>query len=168
MVVAATGSQGKALENLQSLVAASSSFQGLVGAADAAAAKAHIYLTAAASPIAAKRPFAMVRQVLENGFGYEAVGLGSSHDYREFGRLELLFAIDTPAGRAANEGNAEAAFLNIIEPVLEDMDVLAGAGYLAVRGLTVDIGPVHSHEAEDASEGDYWLARCLVDWGLEV
>ena len=46
--------------------------------------------------------------------------------------------------------------------------VLAGAGYLAVRGLTVDIGPVHSHEAEDASEGDYWLSRCLVDWGLEV
>ena len=167
MTVAATGSQSKALENLRAMVAASSSFQTLVGAADADAAKAHVYLTAVADPVASKRPFALVRQVLEGGFRYDSLGLDTSYGYRESGSLDLIFAVDTPAAYQANEGNAQTYMLNTVEAIIEDLMALSGYTHLLIRGLTMDIGPIHSHRAEDASEGDYWLLRCLVDWGLE-
>lgn len=168
MTVAATGAQGKALDNLQTLLAASSTFQTWVDeAGDPTAAKDHIYRVAVGAPIAAKRPFASVGLYKDgSGFRWEAHSGGAVQHGIESGRMWLGFEGNVAEAHEDDEADAEITFLNTVDAVLTEIEALAGSDtYLNVTAIEREWGPRHSDPGEDASEGNYFQVLYAVEYG---
>ena len=170
MAVTPTGLKGKLLDNLRTLVAASSTFQTWVGAEDAAAAKAHIYLVGVdpageGESLASKRPMAVVRHKVPADVEAEAVAGGARQHFTHRGALELLFEDTVATAQQSDHGDAELAFANHVDGVLSDMKALAGSGtYLNMIGHATLNGPARAHPDERASEGDYYQQSVEIEW----
>jgi len=167
MAVTATGPVALPLENLRTLLANSSNFQTWVSAADADAAKAHIYRVAVDAPYAAKRPFACVRHFNPAENEHESVSGGAGNTFVERGALELYFEAAVASGHQASHADAELQFLNDVGSFLSDMDALSGTdGYLNMTGWSFLAGPQRASEDESQSEGDYMQCLLRIEWSI--
>jgi len=155
------------MDNLRTLLSNSGNFQTLVGAANAEQARQHIYRTAVPQPLGAKRPYALITHQIEAGFRYDFTAGGAAWHTVNGGMLDLTIVRDTPSAYQSSEPDSEMDYVNTVDEILDDMLTLSGSDeYFHIRGLERLRGPIHSHQAEDASEGDYYQATYRVEWGM--
>jgi hypothetical protein len=153
----------KAAEAMKSLIAASSTFQTMVGAASAAAAKASIYLGAYTPAGAIARPFALVSSVSADRFS--KTGLSG---WVENGSFKILIERDIAAGYQPDDrqNDAELEFRNLIGKLLEEIaDLSCQPGYLVLRSIEITDGPYRYESKTGQPEVmGCWMA---AEWGLE-
>lgn len=147
------------LAHLQTLIAASATFQSWVGAADAAAAKNSIHLINVPDTVLT-RPFALI------GFGEKWKAQKTAeffHDKR--GELFLVFEADVAEIDQASEADAVFAFMNQVGAVISHMLSMAGNnGYLNVIEAEMLAPPVRI-TSEDNEFEDYYTVEFTVVWG---
>ena len=157
-MVAPTGQLGKAAVNLKNLLAESSTFQTAVGAGDAAAAKALIfigeYFPDPGDGIT--RPFALISRNDDRSESIGSSGFGFS------GILVLSFEREISAQYQDDDqaDNAEIEFLNFIDSCVEDCQGLSNQpGYLLTRDW--DVGDLFRIDGEHI-----FGIKINVAWGL--
>lgn len=163
MAVTPTGHLGKALDNLRTLVANSSTFQTWTGTATTAAAKARIYIESAdtGSPT---RPFCVVG--FGEDFAISKVGGGTGNTYRNDGSLLLWFEGAVSSGNAADSEDAAYEFLNDVDGILSDCQTLSGSGgYINVTEFGLLLGPERSAPAQGETD-DYMVMAFSVAYGI--
>lgn len=150
---------------LRAAIAASTTFQAAVGAADATAALPRVMdEMPEGSWEDLKKPFAVVR----DGEQLEAVRVAAgAQDYlRWSGTVEVTFVADdggqAPAG---GEADAKTAFRNFAGGVMHDVAQNAGvdAG-LAIERIAMTIPPSRSHPADAVDGQKYWVCKFAVSW----
>lgn len=161
-----------AVDALAELVAASTTFQTWVGAADATEAKTHVYQDAEDGPdedpnndnTGYTRPFALVAEEMDAYV--DVLGPYTS------GRLVLHFESDILTSQLdQHTGPARTFRSNVHETIRDMMDTQGGSGYLIVRSITSTTPTYRSDDAEesgdDIGEGDAYLARqFIVEYGV--
>jgi len=156
----ATGSISLILENVRTLLAASASFQSLVSAVDAAAAKAYIHYPAADSGTWA-RPGAMIDH--EQGSPeHPLVGRGGGNTYGETGQVEIVIEADIGASYQA-KGQEELAYLefaNVIGAIASEIKALAGTGsYLHATNFAFTVARADPDEEAVAA---FWYRAVIA------
>jgi len=167
----AAGALTYAKDDLQTLVAASATFQNWVGAAGAteaerrANAALRVYLDIEESPA---RPFAAVH------FGQPAeiedmAKTGGSAQFMsggDRGTVELVFeaAVDTTHSTPADQLRA---FERKVDAILEEMKALAGTdGFLIVRAIRIADGPARYGTTDgDLADGDFYQVGYAIEYG---
>lgn len=118
------------LQYLKATIAASAAFQGLVGAANEAAAMAFVHIVSV--PGTVSPPYAVVDVMTGT---WEARAGGTRKFFEQFGTLEFQLRAAISDSSDAEQGNEAVDFLNTAGEILEDMLQLAGTpGYLAITG----------------------------------
>lgn len=141
------GEYAKSIANLQSLVAASATFQTAVGAADATAAISSIYWNGMEPPDGMTTPWAWIQ--LRPGANGDAPASGGNGFWHTFPMAIILYrpddsatdlaATDTPAQRNAKHKERIVAFLTFVGKCVRDWEALAKtAGYLQVTQLSLE------------------------------
>ena len=145
------------LHYLRLTLAGSATFQGWVGAANAAEALSYIFVnwaTGATTP-----PYATVDWW--DNFGQEKIATGAF--FEGTGDLQLL--IRGPRDTNATLSDAAYTFSNKLGAILAEMAALAGSpGYLDITGFQQVSGPASPTEDEIATHGDYYQAVYRVLW----
>ena len=167
MAFSTTNTLGGPVEALRALIAASATFQALVGVdgedSPAVEALAHIYCPAIiAADAAAAGQFALILGHLDvnaRGKGSGAVSAGGSMGFG----LEA----DVPAGHAgettAKLAAAEEWFLDLLGDILGEMVTASASGGLLLRGWRLT-EPIQRSDVQN-DEGDHYLALLEIDWG---
>ena len=155
MPVAPTGMISLPLSYLRATLAASETFQTLAGAADAAAALAHIKLIEGP-------PTSIAVVGLEQGFTRTASSGGARSYFEGDVGLELILRIAVADG--ATDADAFYTGMNTAGAIQKEMEALAGtAGYLDITAMTLKEGPARPFESERATIGDFiqciWSVR---------
>ena len=163
MAVAGTGAMGKALDNLRTLVAASSTFQSWVGSpGDAGAAAARCYLVAEDSPT---RPFGLARFPVPADWRSNAIA-GGAAQYYDLGSGVLELFLEWTVAADLNHADAERTFFNTVDAIISEMLALSGSGtYFAIKSVECSHGPVRSSADETHSEGDYYQMGFRIAYG---
>ena len=158
------------LELLRNLVAASSTFQTWVGAEDAAAAKASIYLVSVPevseedywTTLASAQPYC----ILDTGDGY---GLHKTAEncFRVDGDMVLAFCDAVASENADDPEAAQKAFMLQVGNTIDDMAALAGTpGYLVVADFDIVESPQRSSPEERNELGDIYWTVLQITRGL--
>lgn len=150
------------VENLRTLIASSASFRTLVGAADAAAAKAHIYCPSIpAESVLSARPFAMIDQ----GSAWQ-VNRISEIASRYSGSLFMLLEADVNTTTYPTDEAAAKWFYKLAGDIINEMLALAGAdGQLNVTDVTVRDGPSRISKVDQQEMGDFFQVVFELTWG---
>ena len=155
------------VENLRSLIAASTTFQTLVGVQEdvdpTAEAKAHIYVPSieTASAVKAARPFALIGQ--GDRFDMERT---SVTNFRPSGSLIFMLEIDVDEDDADDAEDAEKAFCKTLGDIFTDILTLSNDGnYLAVTAIRQLSGPMRADKKMRQDEGDFYQAVYSIEWG---
>ena len=153
MAVSATGSTGKMVENLRTLVAASTTFQTWTESDDAAEALGSIHCFGAAP--SASRPFSLVS--LGENERWQRAGIGVGDAWGPDPNPASLYLYFCGTVSATHEGNFEDTvftFLNFVEGILEDIRGASGAaGSLAIQAITRSRGPEIAKNEDNANRG---------------
>ena len=162
---------------LRTTLAASSTFQSLVGAGNANAALARIYHDAWPKPasgqpshslaeITAIRPAAIVYTDPDDGFVTERDAMGDDLCWHQQGTVHAIIFRNVPDADKDNPSKVDTDFRVVIGGILADLIATSEtAGYLACRRLTVD-GP-HRTAVEDLNAiGDAQAYDIRIDWGV--
>jgi hypothetical protein len=169
------------IDALATLVAASTSFQSFVGAANAAAAAARVHKLDLPRPegevytideLSTYRPLAIV-DMERGGGGWEAIEVakgGGIGRFRTGGRLMLCLERSVPPGLVDDNRAADADFMAKVEAIASDMLALAETDdgtnvYLCLRKMRIHAGPRRADPKEVATLGDYQLVWLEIDWG---
>jgi hypothetical protein len=161
MPVTPTGRLALPLQYLKNLVAGSTTFQELVGAANAAAAKGKIYLGTVLEDDSNLSPRCQLR--LDNGDIAERVGTTS---WRGAGPIEMLFILAHPEG-VEDPNDAYTTILNQLGAIIAEMFALAttdpGAGpYLNITGITRSY--IGQWDQTFDGTDQYWDGEFSVQW----
>jgi len=152
---------------LADMLAASTTFRTKVGAANAAAAMAHIYrwqFRAAPAVLHAARPFAMIWQA--STLDLRPYAGGSFNMLHGRGGLILILTDKDASARTARQASGDT-FAAFVDGVINDIVPLAGASdNLDLTGLSLLEPIAHSRAWDDASAGAYWEAVFLAEWGM--
>jgi len=167
-VVAATNEYSLPLSNLKDLLAASTTFQTMVGAGSAEDAKAYIHLVALAVGDI-DRPFALI--ATGDDWNSNCIGTGSSDSFITGGTLQLMFEMDISSSYTDSPQNAEFDFMNRIGAIIKEMDNLSGTtsgstSYIYVSNFNLMDGPARTMEEKGQSQGDYYQVVFNISWGL--
>lgn len=165
MAITPSGPLSLPLTNLQTILANCATFQEWVGADNAEAAKARIYLVAVdeGSYI---RPYALVAQGDE--WKRELSAGGAGHVFQPSGNLFLMFEANVSEAYQSDHRDAELEFTNKIGTIIKEMEALAGqSGYLTVNYINYkEEGPSRSSEDERETQGDFYQVILEVGWGV--
>lgn len=146
------------LEGIRELLAASPTFQTLVGAANATEARAHIYLAEIDSP-RDKRPFGLV----DHGDEWNANRSSAANTYRATGEVMVEIEADVPADHTT-AAQTRQWMLQLIGDILADLLRLANTGqYLTIDTASV-FEAVRADELEISGQGDFVLAILRLTW----
>ncbi len=166
------GCISKVEEQLKESLSKSGTFQTLVSAGDAAAAKASIYYEDLADPADNKdshdadeletyRPYAVVFIEPGGNFGRREVAVGT---FASFGRVSLL--IVRTAENSPNRGDGDLDWLNVVGQILEDLEQLSEtAGCLKFVESTIRDGPGRRELDEAPGQGEEQGARIDFQFG---
>jgi len=161
--VTPTGMLSLPIENLRILLAASTTFQTLVNAGDAAAAKPYVYVDSIDESVS--RPFALVS---DQAWNLSLVGQGAVNAFDEGG--VLLLEIQAGVGDAYEDdgagNNPGFEFRNTIGAIVEEMLDLAASGtYLDVSGVRFEVPPTRVLPETEAADEDFFAVRLQLQWG---
>ena len=166
MPIEFTGVQGLMLKGVRELLAESATFRTLVGAADSAAAKLHIF-ECEFQYVAASRPYAC----LWFGPGFVWRGdAGLNYSVAAKGTIELWIEINSSGADAAEKAKN---FSNLIDAILNDMATLSGEdSRVVIRSFNQVIPPTRWTGEEfdsktDTSAEDYFTVAFLLEIGDE-
>jgi len=150
------------LTNLRTLLAASSTWQAWVAAANAAAAAERVHLVTV-DAAEAQRPFAVVMPGDE--WARESVAGGTANCFLANGTLNLAIEADVPAEYAGSHADAAVWFLSKVGAIISEMEDLAASGtYLNVTGIKQLDAIGRSPKSEQKSDGDYFEITFTVSW----
>jgi hypothetical protein len=166
------------LENLRSLVAASSNWQTWTATANATDARTHTFLML--PPPAAgeaytkdeleiQRPFCIVDWFTgRQGTGGEPMS-GEQLALGQFvvtAKVFVTFEADTPDEMKAQNSEPFLWFAQKVQGVLTDMLTLQGTGdYLSIQQPTLFAPPRRSPREDKAGIGDLWTCTLLIETG---
>lgn len=162
-MVVASGSLSTWLDQLRTIVAASSTFQTVTGAADATAAleSIHIQLTIDEARLYAKRPFALIA-VVERSADPAADGVGTQTTVRG----GLVLTLEDNAKHGNNEEASTFEFLNFAGGVIDDIEEIAGVdAYLATWRNDMSVPPNRTPRAERNPDRDFWTCSYRIHAG---
>lgn len=147
--------------NGQNIFAASATWQGMTGAANATEAKDFIYTPYA--PGDTSNPFMVLSDNVSEAF--TSIGGGAANIFRANGAFYVLIQTDVESGDTPME--AYWRVNNQVGKIIEEVEALAGTpGYLDVRNITKVEGPIRSDEDEETQNGSaYWQTKLLIQWG---
>jgi hypothetical protein len=167
------GSVSLAQDRLRDTLAASTAFQTWVGAANATAAAARVYLDDLPEPagqedytraeLEAYRPMAII-ETDEEGFTYEHGATGDSFEFDVSGKLRLC--LEQSVSEALANDNAELLlqFRNSYGQILDDLCDLAGTpGYLGIVRMRT-YGPFRMHPDRIPRQGDAVWVWVVIEW----
>lgn len=174
MPVTPTGPLSEPLEYLRASLAASATFQTLVGAANATEALDAIYYHAPPPPadgseytpeyLSAFRPCAVVSYP-ESGIGESShVATGSGFGFTRSGRVIVqLWGNATLDEDGKYDPSTDAlTWGNAVGGIISDIEAVAGvAGYLAIETMTVDVIFTNATDTEDG-EGRFNGAKLTI------
>lgn len=151
----------------RALLAASTTFQTLVGADDATAALESIFRAGMTPDVAGSRPFALLMQGSQRNLSQN-----SSSGYANHGSLYLHLEVDVPDDHlgetAAKWEAAELWFFGQLGNILNEMLALSQAGgYLAVREAQAIVAGVRPDKTQRETDGDFFWARWELLWGVQ-
>lgn len=148
---------------MKTLLASSTTFQTLVGAATVDAAKAFIFIGSYTPDTAMVRPLAMISAVSADKS--RVIGTGAWLDSGAF-KIQIERDITSDYQDGNRQSDAELEFRNSIGEIIEDiLSLSCQAGYLMLRSVEISDGP-YRYEPQsglDAVMG-CWLT---AEWGLE-
>lgn len=171
------GSLSLAQEYLRATVAASATFQALVGADSAAEAIERIYHNGLPKPangqthtkaeLQAYRPYGVVYTTEKQGFSRSVESVSGHFDFAESGQLTLKLVRESPD--SAGDDPTAAANLdwtNLIGQIIDEMCDLAGlADYLAFHTISLVEGPYWpQHPKLIETQGLWQGVELLVQW----
>lgn len=166
--LAATGLFGNALQALKRLVASSSHFQALVGAADEDAAMASIHAPEASDRDDGSKA-AMPRAIVSiSDFNTHNSG---SATWSNNGNLDLCFEFVPPEEYASSSDDSYSWFVTKIGEIIDDMRAKSGhanenpaiGSYINLRTLQLIDGPAQA--LQDEEEGELFYGVCFsVSW----
>ena len=171
----ATGPIAKAEDYLKETLANCAAFRTLVGAADAAGAKASIYTDALTEPVSggvysqaeleALHPFALIATDADAGFYMEFSSISSGgHEYADGGRILLRLVRIAPGVSIASD---ERGWKEIFGAILDQLFGLAGgAGYLAITAIRV-LSMDRFHPDDQVDMADAQGVTVAIEWGGE-
>lgn len=144
----------QALTALQNAMAASPAWQLWTGAANEAAALAHVHLLTA--PLGAAEPFAIV----DWNPGYEATraSLAAAAPWNEQGTLLLYIR--------ASASETAAAHLANLDSVLDDLRATTLAEGLKLSAIILDDGPQRTPAEDRERYGDSWESVWQLRWSF--
>lgn len=153
-MVTPSGNISLVYDNAINLVAGSATFRTQVGAADAAAAKAFIYLDRADDDFDRTKWVCVVEQA--PGWKYEWKGGGSRNYFSMDPSINFIF--QAPITDNLSRMDARYEFTNPMGAIIDEMAALAGtAGYFNVTGWDPLNGPQRPTDEERKSSGyDYY------------
>jgi hypothetical protein len=158
-----TSRLSKAMEGAKILLADSTTFQAITGAADAEEAKAFIHLAAYVPDAGAfVRPFALVSS--QGADSCKRIGTGAWNDS---GTFKILIEREIPAAYQADDQQtgAELEFKNQIGEIIEEIrDLSNQPGYLILRQIRMTDGPFRYAAEELKNVMGCWIEAL---WGLE-
>jgi len=161
---------------LADTLAASSHFQTLVGAANAAEASERIFHDELPRPegetdadtladFLDRLPFAVLWTNPEEGFAATAAAGGAHHEFIDSGELVVEVWKRVADADLDDDAAAARAFKREVGLVLTDLMELAGAaGYLAITRLRA-AGPWRTHPDDAWTQGQALFARLNISWG---
>lgn len=170
MSVAPSNPLSLAEERLQITLADSPTFRTLTGAADRAAARAHIYSQALPAPVGAEytvaeltalRPFAITYVAPEEGYTADAEGAPEGN-YASRGEFVIL--LESGVDPAATEGDQNRTWLNVLGGILGELFQVPGSGdYLNVAEVRLrEYG--RTPDERLYTDGEYVYALLGVRW----
>ena len=159
------------LVRMKALVAASASFQTLVGhAANAALAAGHVYCPTIAGDFAAARPFALV----DFGDAHDIIR-NSTDTFSESGSAVVQFDVGFPSDATlvltdpsdtVRENAGYEWFADLVGDILAEMVALSNGsgGYLNVMAIRQVVPPTRGAKEDVKTFGDYLFAAYSVGW----
>ena len=174
-LVDAVGAYAKARDNLRASLAASSTFQSWVDAADPTLAKAlaRIHLSGTPAPtngetysvveVTAMTPLAIIRTKTFVTRANTAVGAGACYERGSDLIVDLLGPVDEAT--AAVPAECGRLIDNVVSGIITDLEALNGQpGYLAWRQIAIQEEPERGEVGELPTRGDQWQIRMIVTW----
>lgn len=162
MPVTPSASLSLSIDAARALIAATPTFQALVGADDATEALEFIYVGGIPKGTAA--PVAMVD--VGDDFNFAISAGGAANYFRDGGGI--AFYLEADIAEANRDGYTDAAydFYNTVGGIVNDFDALAGtAGMLAVRNVSTKAGPFRSDPHTEPNE-HYYAVWLELLWGV--
>lgn len=157
--VTPSGNLSKSLENVRTLIAASTTFQDWVGAENAAAAKADLHLCEA-DPLSVSRPCGVIYFPDTDTLRLPSIAGGQGNLYAPQGKALVSFWADAAVGDGIDEteANYELTFANEIGDILSDIMALAGTdSYINVVECGVLKGPHRAARKEEHGTPYFWI-----------
>lgn len=171
MALAAAGDWSKCFANAKTLLAAGSTFQTWVGhAGDATSAAEHIYEEEldADGDLSAKRPYALLLEFDPAEYERFMGSGGARNHFLTRGAVRVMFEEDIAADDVGDAATERRRFKNTLGQIIGDVELLAASGgYLMVRRIVLEHGPVRSDANEATTEGNYLQAAVRLEYGWE-
>jgi len=166
-------------EQLRASLADSPACRAVLGVQSSTAAKARIHLRNLPKPagdaytvaeLEALRPYALVFHGYTDGNSQTrlADGVGSSTQWRAFGKLTLRLARGVPEGLTDDEADKE--WDDAVDAVMDDLFDLSGNSesgeeYLAITAMQILEGPGRHHPDNDSAQGVEHGVDIEITWG---
>lgn len=153
--VTATGTTPLLYEELITLLADCVAFQSWVGAVDAAAAKASIYVEGFTADLPTKRPFALLG-IASQTHDRQSGGVGITYAPRR----EFVIEFETDLTAGDTEQDSFYRFMNAIDPIIEEMMAKSdtnkspGVEYIPIHQVVGSGGPMVSQGRRGDNDGD--------------
>lgn len=163
------------LAAVEDLLAASTAFQGWVGAANATAAKSRIHVIGLPSPAAnrpsytadelnAMRPFAVLNYDVAEPMTMESVAQGQ---FIPNGRILISLEANVAGGDARDFKEAAYKFLNVVGQVVEQVAAASeSGGSPVVQRVRMRMSPRRAEEKERPARGDFLVTIVGLEFGL--
>lgn len=160
MAVTPTGCLSLTLSRVRTMLSECATFRTWVGAANPTAALAFIHIAASTS--------SATRQAvvdLTDDFNKEQIAGGGATYLVTSGSTVIKF-MSTATPSATYEDNAYE-FYNFLGGVWEELAAQSGtSGNVNIRAMTITEKPWRSQEDDGDTDGDYWYASILLNWGI--
>jgi len=169
MAVEPRGLLSEPLAHLRRIVAASSTFQQWVGAADAAAALERVHYIDVDDDEAI-RPHAMVATPPD--WWCIRLSGGRGNGYRDGGEVLLCLESDISTEYIATHGDAHFEHVNVVSGVIEDLLTLSGtadtdgAPLMDIAYIEGEDGPWRSDPVESQSDANYYQTIMRIGYGV--
>jgi len=164
--VTASGAYGKAIINIQTLIANSSVFRTWVGAADASTARESIYIPYIFEPAANDFPFVAID---EGDHEIDMASAGVSANYLAIGAAQIYFVAKISAtfqdNTKSDVQDAYVTFRNAIDGIIQDMATNSGLdAYIQLDSIRKVDATARSIGQREES-GHYYQVQYEVTFG---
>lgn len=168
----ASGGFSLVLENLRTLIAASSNFQNWIGVGNSDAAKAHIFFVKAEDANIPEdgngvdKPYCIIDH--DGDYTRGAIADGNAGTWLETGSLYFKFSAPVTAAyqEAGEEQNAAKEYYNNVGPVMKDIaDLSRQGGFLIVGEVSLVAGPTENEMNKKSNIGQRYESEHSVTFG---